>query len=181
MGLVSKLNPVGEDFTIDRLQKYLWSKLLLSNWESYPRAYKNPKHQQRGFVAEIYTGAGEYATDAYFNDNFDTVSFFLTEERAEYVPGDLNKVRTSWIIQLKLSPSYPTVLHRADAELKNDVMKALKDFPGKVISNFETVTGIPNVYRGFDFDSLRFDDMSDVHVLRVDFDLRFNETCCTDC
>jgi hypothetical protein len=181
MGLVTKVDPVGEDFTIDRIQRYLWDTLVLSNWQSYHRAYKNPKHQQRGFIAEVYTGDGEYGKDAYFDDNFDTVSFFLTDERIQYTPGELNLVRASWIAQLRLSPSYPGLAHRPDAEFKNDVMKALKNYPGKVMSNFEAITGIPNVYRGFDFNSLRFDDMSDVHVLRVDFDLRFNETCCTNC
>ena len=181
MALVRKTQPAGLDFALDALQEHLWNSLDLDNWQSYHRAYKNPKSREggTGFVAEIYQSNGEYVTDAYFDDKFSTVSFFiLADELIDHPDGELNRARCAWIVQLKLDKSYTTI-HRADEELRNDVVGAFKQF--RQVMNLQTITGIPNVYRGFDFEALRYDDMSNIHVLRVEFDLRYNDTCCSNC
>lgn len=178
--MIRKTDPQAVDQLIDKIQVHLDKKLssLLGEWENNHRAYKNPKRQgQNGFVAEVYKGHGEYR-ECFYDDNFDWTSFFIVSDESDFVESRLS-TDISWIIQGRLSSSFNTA-HRADEELRNEVVKAFNSFRG-LIELVSTENGIDRVYSEFDTSNLNYDDMSDVHVLRINFTGQYSATCCPDC
>lgn len=176
--VVRKTNPQGVDKLIDKIQVHLNVKLSLGNWDNNHRAYKNPKREgETGLTAEVYTENGEYR-DCFFNDNFTTTTFFITDDVAD-IDNGLSSQEISCIFQCRISDVY-TTQHRADEELRNDVLRAFNSFPGRITLN-TIETGIENVYREFNTDALKYDDMSSIHVLRVNFTGVYETTCCVDC
>lgn len=179
--MIQKVDPQGVDLLIDKMQVHLYSKLsgILMNWENNHRAYKNPKsNQQNGLVAEVYTRNGNYR-ECFFDDKFTTTSFFITEDLTTFV--EKESVQTiSWILQTKINKLYPSITHRADEELRNEVLKAFKSFKGRIeLTSIET--GIDNVYREFNTANLKYDSMSNVFVLRVNVVGKYDTTCCFNC
>jgi hypothetical protein len=178
MSLITKIEPQEIDRSLDLLQKYLYNKLtVLGNHQSYPRVYKNPK-QQNGDLPEHYKGKGDYE-DTLYSDKFDATTFFIAED--EMTPNENGKLiqRCSWIVQVKILKIF-NIPHRGDAELRNEVLRAFQEYKGgaKFVG---AEWGIDNVYREFDRSNVKFDDMSGVHVLRINFDQEFSTTCCINC
>jgi hypothetical protein len=179
--IIRKTDPQMIDVLIDSLQVHLDSELngILGNWENNHRAYKNPKsNSQNGLIAEVYTERGNYR-ECFFDDRFTTTSFFITSDTTTFQEKVPNQT-ISWILQTKINTIYPTVTHRADEELRNEVLKAFKSFRGRIeLDSIET--GIDNVYREFNTEKLKYDSMSNVFVLRVNMLGKFDTTCCFDC
>jgi len=114
MSLVSKISPVGIDKAIANVQTRLYNYLTLTaewlNYESYPRAYKNPLGEDT--IPEVYVGGNEYE-EVLFNDKFNVTSFFLVDdnvtnnngpgEEATYTQG------ISVIFQANLAALYPSM------------------------------------------------------------------------
>ena len=74
---------------------------------------------------------------------------------------------------------YPTIDHRADAEMLNDIMIAF-DSTNYTVTNI--ITGVDNVYSDLDLrnklkEHIELTDMSQFHVLRIDFDVQYTYDC----
>lgn len=180
--IVAKTNPVGVDREIDRLQRSLDAKIDLGNWEIYGRANINPKGDV--LIPEVYIGNGFEAKEVFFDDNFDTTSFFLSDSRIEMLAGGYKSKRLiSLIIQtkiLKVFGSAPRdVPHRGDEELINEMLLILQKHPG--IEMLSIDTGIRDVYKEFDTEKIKYTDMSDFNVVRFNFNMTYTATCCADC
>lgn len=178
--MLRKTYPQGVDLLIDKLQVHLNTKLsnTLGAWENNHRAYKNPKRKnENGLVAEVYVSDGEYR-DCFYDDNYDSTSFFLSDDESGFVENRSSR-RLSWILQVNFRNIYSTV-HRPDEELRNDIVSAFKTFKG-LIELDSVVTGIDRVYEEFDKTLIKYDDMSDVHVLRINFTGQYDTTCCLNC
>jgi len=179
--MIRKTNPLGIDVIIDKMQVYFDKKLLLTfpDWENNHRAYKNPL--KNGLIPEVYTANGEYR-EVFFNDNFVMTSFFLVGDERSYRDG-LSTVKISLIVQTNLSLALQDISHRADEELISTFSDVIKQsIWAKNFAN--TITGIDNVYSEFDKSKIKYDDMSNFHVVRFDFvDVSYDASlkCCTDC
>lgn len=180
MSLVTKISPVGIDKAIDRIQRNLFSYLTTTagwtNYESYPRAYKNPKGNDT--IPEVYVGNNDYQ-EVFFDDKFNVTSFFLVEDTVtnNNVVGDEPQYTQgiSIIFQATLPELYPSISHRADAEMHDDIFKAFDSFFKEVNS---VSTGINNVYSDVTvLDSIQFTDMSDFHVVKFDTTIDYLYNC----
>lgn len=181
MSLVQKISPVGIDTSIDTLQVELFNHLtniaLWTEYESYPRAYKNPLGDNT--IPEVATDDEEYK-EVLFDDNFRVTSFFLTEDNATSNSDGVFNQRVSVIFQGILTKLYPLITtHRADAEMLDDVIKAFEK-TNYIVTNI--ITGVDNVYSDLDLrnklkEHINLTDMSQFHVLRVDFDVQYTYNC----
>lgn len=169
--LIQKVKPIGVDFVIANIQTKIYDYLVnrkgFTKYESYERAYLNEDK------AEIYIGKNEYK-DCLFNDKFNVTSFFLADEKREF---DYEKTRgfnheISIVFQCNLSKLYPTILHRADEEFNKDCFNALYSAYGGLVIN-EVVTGLKNVYEGLGTDLLTNSDISNFHILKINFNINY--------
>jgi len=180
MSLVQKISPVGIDKTIDTVQvglyNYLTTTALWSLYESYHRAYKNPLGENT--IPEAYTIDNEYK-EVLFDDKFNVTSFFLISDNTPSGVDNIFTQTVSVIFQGILPKLYPVINHRADAEMQDDIMKAF-DFIDYDVSNI--IIGVDNVYSDLDLrarlrEEIELTDMSDFHVVRFDFEVKYEYDC----
>jgi len=183
--LVLKTEAIGVDYVIDKMQKHLDKKLIdvFTNWNSYHRAYKNPKkiEGREVIIPEVYTSSGEYF-ECFFDDSVAISSFFIVDDTRSFENGN-SKFNFSIIFQSKLNEVFPDILHRADEETITKITTAIKSsIYRQYLSDIKT--GITEVYREFGRSQVTFDDMSYFHVCRFDFtNVLYNssDVCCNDC
>jgi hypothetical protein len=179
MALIQKTNPKGVDFMIDAMQSRVYDKLIAkgwSNYESYPRAYANVK--KGGTVPEFYLGENEYQ-EVLMNDKFSVTSFFLVDNARSFDKESGQFTQTvSMIFQADIRKLFPTVSHRADEEMHEDIFGSLKLINNK---NFLTtlIVGVDDVYSSLSIpaeyiERVQMDDISNYHVCRLDFSIPYN-------
>lgn len=174
MSKIAKTNPKMLDEVIDYIQDELERVLAFENWENNHRAYKTPIANERLFKAEVYGGNGNYK-ECFFDDYFNATSFFIEEDNAEMRNGKINQ-SCSFIFQCKLNALYPEIEHRADQELRADLLNVFMNLDDRVsFDGFDL--GIDNVYREFDKSNLKYHDFGDFHVIRINFTARFSDPC----
>jgi hypothetical protein len=178
--VVSKTNPTGIDFYIQKLQTQLSTSLVTkwgitdSQYKAYGRCYRNKK--DNGYVAEIYTGGNEYK-DAYWDDSLSAISFFGitgSEKNAGQMVADVHLVYMVNIKKLK-----PSITHRGDEEVRADVLdvfhlstegfrfeslelwidNVLREYPGSIREN-----------------GLKAVDMHPIHCFRLNLKLIYNSS-----
>ncbi len=181
MSLLQKISPVGIDVSIDKIQLELFNHLTnISSWidyESYPRAYKNPMEENK--IPEVAINEKDYQ-EVLFDDKFRVTSFFLTEDNASANTDGVFNQRVSIIFQAVLSDLYPLITtHRADAEMLSDIMSAFENTNYNAIN---IITGVDNVYSDLDLrnrlkEHINLTDMSQFHVLRIDFEVQYTYDC----
>lgn len=176
MALIQKINPVALDKEIDCFQVYLFNKLGFTDWESYHRAYTNPKG--RGNIPEVFDVDGEYR-EVFYNDNFSLTSFFLASPVRTPNDTGVTEVTVSIIFSANLVDLYPTITgHRADEELKNSIQFASEIYSGADTFTFIGIEEtIDNVYREFIKDNIEFEDMSDQHCVRFNYRVKYTPDC----
>jgi len=178
MPLIQKIAPVGVDRDIDRINEHIFNEL---DWESISgvtheanhRAYLNKIVDGNLRIPELFNPATKDYEESYFNDNVAASSFFITDDTR--TGSRKYKITVSIIFQLKLEEIFPLINHRADEEAHVDVLNALEDNPtgAKIIG---LVTDIDKVYEGLNVSNIKFTDMQEFHVFRVDMDLNY-ENC----
>lgn len=180
MALLQKVDPAGLDIFIDLMQVSMFNFLTNANgpawtdYESHHRAYKNPSKDKT--IPEVYTSDGEYK-EVLFNDEFNVTSFFLSDD-SRIQDKELVTQNISMIFQAKLSEIYPNITHRADEEMNFDILNAAKAFPQLNESSIKMTTGIKNVYKELNLQSMvDFDDMSNFHVVKIDMEARYYAGC----
>lgn len=177
--LYTKRNPVGIDIPIQQLQKRLYEKLP-DAWEindnkykSYGRIYRNQK--ESGLVPEVYLGNNEYS-DSFFDDKISVLSFFDVAEERDYQGADV-KANVGLIFCLWLNDIKKNIAHRADEEAIKDVVLLCKGpFHGFKLSRI--VTGIENVFRGYNIDPVKFRNMQPLLCFKLGFELTYNIQQC---
>lgn len=174
MSKIAKTNPKLIDEVIDYIQDELELSLAFENWENNHRAYKTPIANERFFKAELYQGNGDYK-ECFFDDYFNATSFFIESDNAEFRNGKIVQ-KCSFIFQCKLDALFPDITHRADQELRAKLLSVFMNLNDSVVfEGFEI--GIENVYNEFDRSGLKFHDLGNFHVIRMNFIARFSEPC----
>lgn len=180
MAIVKKTNPKGVDKKIDRMQDVLFTNLSALGWtdyEVYPRAYKNYKESNR--IPEIYIGEGDY-NEVLFDDTKNVTSFFLVDDTTDISERKLT-TNVSIIFQANLKSLFPTILHRPDEEMHVNIFESVKEnnigFELNKIS-----TGVRNVYSDLEIngnllEAAKLCDMSFYHIVKLDFSLGYEINC----
>lgn len=151
--LITKTNPIGIDREIQRIQGGL-HKHLVSAWNltdpnvyhCHGRVYRN-KREEGDYIAEVFdsnaaTGGIDYK-EVYWNDGLSAISFFHVSDKIENTKGE-SKVNASVIFFVNVAKLKPTITHRADEEVRQDVINF---FQGANYTGYET--GIDNVLREY--------------------------------
>jgi hypothetical protein len=174
MNLTQKTSPKGIDVVIDEIQTRLSTAISWTNFNSYPRIYKEEIDGK--VMPMLYTGSKEYQ-DVFTNDGINGSLFFYPEDtRGAINNGYFNDVTLSMIVQLDLGTLYPTITHRADEEAHNDILLELAKI-SPTIKIISLVTGLKNVYSEFDTTQTQFDDISKFHVFRIDMKTVVQNNC----
>lgn len=177
MSLIRKTNPVGVDLIIDRFQAKLWSSLGWTDWNSYPRAYKNLKKDENNssYLVPEYAETKLDYKELFYDDKITATSFFIKSDESTNSE-NLIQTSISLIIACDLNKLYPTIPHRADEELKKDVIGISNKFPQVHLTS--CVEGLSNVYSEFNQDKITWSDISPRHVVRFNYDVNY-VICCS--
>jgi len=179
--LIRKTSPKGIDKLIDRIQLKLDSSLDLGTWENNHRAYRNLKPENnRGYIAELYTEKGEYR-ECFYNDNFDAVSFFFVSDNAQIVGTNMISQDLHLIFHVDLNGIFPSITHRADEELKLSVYNVLNSLPSALFTINSIETGLKNVYKEFENENFKYDDLSNLFCVRFNLSANYLADCCIEC
>jgi len=125
-----KINPVGIDIQIQRMQQYLYDKLLAS-WNcditAYGRAYLDDK--EGSIIPKAYLKKGEYK-NVLADDTIKGAHFFFIEANAETVSNSCvssNNLDLIFIVD-DLTKVRSDISHYADEEIKEEVKSYIKSF-----------------------------------------------------
>lgn len=185
--LVKINNPVGPSLAIDKLQEELESTLFAKwgldlgdpSFVFYPLIYKNQAPAPAsGFIAELYTGDGNYE-EVYLNDAIKGHAFFGLGSRTTV--GAENMVDVHLVCFANLEALYPAIDHRADVEIRRDFEKALEGFIyGFKLQSIET--GLANVLKEYNGsrrdDRLLQADLGSFHAFRLNLVLTYDPDFC---
>lgn len=176
MALILKPSPVALDTQINFFQSDMFTALGFTDWDSHHRVYGVP--HGTGIIPEPFLVDGEYSGDVFFNDSVNVSSFFYASPIRNVVDG-LTEVEVAWIFAMDLEKLFPLITtHRADEEFSNAVQFASEGFSGW--DEFELIgveEGIENVFREFVKDQITFDDMSNQHVRRFNYMVKYTPDC----
>ncbi len=179
--IYKKVNPIGIDVPIQKLQQNLFDKLLdmwsldVSDYKSYGRCYRNSKED--GYVPEMFVSEGKQYQDLFLDDNHVVTSFFGCEK----IPLQNESFRADvhLIFAVNLTKVGINVAHRADEEVRMDVYRLLLKYPEFVVN--EIVIGSDSVFREYTaWKKLIPDrDMQPNHFFRINFTLNYIPTFCS--
>ena len=126
MGLFEKQNPVGIDKPIQKLSKRLYDGLGYSNIDAYGRAYlmkdNDDKVKPHRYIED---SNGEY-TEILFNDTLNGHFFFLDNPETKPFTGVFIETQVDIIFFFNLENLKPDIDHRADEEIRNEIMAVLE-------------------------------------------------------
>lgn len=181
--IIEKLNPVGVDVEIAKIQKAVheafdvkWSEG--QNTENgiicYPRCYVNFKRRNKNniYAERIieYFDPVEYSDSVDFiNTNVDYKDILDGEENRliiidsyDFFPIERTQNFESTLVEcifiVNLEKAYPNIRHRADEEVRIDVKKVLQRIPNMTVKRM--VRSLNNV-----FGDLRYSTTLDMHPL----------------
>jgi len=182
MSLIQRTTTVGLDSEIDRAQQRLYNKLNPvwgGDWSCFPRIYKNKRVDNDGqeyFVPEYLDGIKEYTTDTLFNDRVDVTSFFLEGDNI-VVSGDGRVLESdvSLIFSCLIDNIYSSS-EKMDMKMRADILSVINKFLYSWELENVYIT-VDEVYREFRKEDLNFSDLSNRHLLRFDFKVKYSLNC----
>ena len=185
MAVVSKADRFGVDVVIENLQQSLYPRLL-AYWDvstvytSYPRANKN--YKKDNVIPEISLDQKDYK-ETLMDDKLSVNSFWLVENTRPYntVEGRLSH-KISVIFQADLVALYGQS-NRADEEFNINVLTEIaKNNPYIFETDVEVIETIDSVYSDLTIsgemkDHLNLHDIGKLHVVRFDFEIKYDKGC----
>jgi hypothetical protein len=170
---ITKPSVTGVDIPIQKLQTVLYNQIKAlwpvtdSNFNLYGRAYRN--QLKDGYIQEIYTATGEYK-DSYFDDTLYGSGFFGLES---VKVNDLDAVASVYLILMVNLDLIKPGTTRNDEEVRIDVERICMNHQfGFLLTGI--VTGIDQVFKGYDIKGIKFRDMQPYHCFRLNFQLTYN-------
>lgn len=178
--LITKTSPVGIDWHIQKLQTLIHNRLISADYwnidsadyRCYGRCYRNKTDD--GYVAQNYESGNDYR-EVYWDDSLKAISFFGTGNTVQIdmnAQADVHLVFFADVVKLA-----PTILHRADEEIKQDVLDIIgKNAHGFSVQSVETsLENVLKEYPGSRRDNrLKYVDMHPVHCFRINMRLIYN-------
>lgn len=188
--LILKTDPVGIDYMIQQIMAEIHPRIMAA-WDLDPeveienklfqfhgRSYRN--QTSNGFVAEVYTADNQYK-EVYWNDALHGIAFFGTNGTEKHQIAGYETTQVHLVFFVNLDKIKPSITHRADEEVRNEVIKIIseenRDFIFK--SNDIWLENVLKEYPGsLREDRLKFVDMHPVHCFRLNFELNYNKSIC---
>lgn len=174
MANLTKTDPAGLDIVIDNIQRKIYD--LSTQWQveldGYPRCQilKGNNGQK---TIEAYLGNDEYSGSLIFAE--ENKFFFLAGEAVEHVVGDYYKTVIELYFMVNLEQIYPNIIHRADEEVRIDVLNILTTIPQvnvvKVESNNDKVFARFNNRISQNYEYEYTDDMQPYHYFKILLDV----------
>lgn len=173
MANLNKINPAGLDVIIDDIQRVMYG--LKDKWgillDGYPRCHILQNEGKK--TIEAYLGNDEYSGSLVFSE--ENKFFFLAGESVERVAENYYKTTIEMYFMLNLDDIYPTILHRADEEVRIDVLNTLNTISGisvvKIESNNDKVFARFNNRISQNYEYEYTDDMQPYHYFKVLIDI----------
>lgn len=157
-----KTNPKGLDVIIYGVQKKLYDKLSVM-WDNvelfgYDRCYVNNKNNVK--TIDYYISDNEYKNLVVAEEN----KFFFTAEN-EILNVGINYYETKIDLYfiLNISEIKPNILHRADEEVRQDVLNVLQTM--KDVSIEKVTTNIDNIFSKYFFNQIT--DLEPYHCFKI--------------
>lgn len=178
---ITKLKPIGIDYSIQQLQTYLYEKLS-DTWDLNEsnslftgRCYNT--ETEDGYIPEIYIANNEYS-ELLLDDTKKAQMFFTVGETINHVKDDIYETDCSIIFMTNVGAIYSS--GRCDEEIRKDVtLLTQKHRYGFYLNDIEL--GIENVFReylGWRIKTgMRYKDMQPFHCFRFNFKLTYNINC----
>lgn len=183
MANLLKTNPVGLDAIIHDTQVEVYK--LATEWgielTGYPRCY-------------ILEKDGKKTIESYLQDNDYSNSLIFAEENKFFfvVPNDIEKASTNYYtttielyFMLNLKECKPSITHRADEEVRVDVINRLRNVPlvnvTNVIINSDKVFNRYNSRISLNYEYEYTDDMQPYHYFKLEMEVlpyNINQTSC---
>jgi hypothetical protein len=183
MGNLIKYNPVGLDVVIDNIQRKVYE--LKDLWgvelDGYPRCQILMREGKK--TIEAYLGNDEYSGSLIFAE--ENKFFMLAGESIEHISNTYYKTTIEIYFILDLDQIYPSIQHRADEEVRVDVLNVLNAIQGinvlKVEHNTDKVFARFNNRISQNYEHEYTDDMQPYHYFKVLIDILeydINQTSC---
>ena len=114
--------------------------------------------------------------DVYLNDKVDANFSFITSSTSDTEDGYVFNNDTKIVVTVNLETIFDDGTGRQDERVHRDLLEALRTMKrAGVISEIESVeTGIENVFRGFNQDMIKFDDLQPFHVFCINVTLAYS-------
>ncbi len=178
-----KTNPIGIDAVINEMQVKLYEKLT-ALWsvelDGYPRCYV--LGQEREKTIEHFIGGIDYTGNLIHAEK--NKFFFVNDDNYKKI--DYLNYSTDLQIYfiLNLKEIKPLILHRADEEVRNDVMSIIDSFSRLksekiIIKDFEKVFDYKKILNKFQSEFI--ENMQPFHTFRIDCNIikfSLNEKTC---
>lgn len=155
--------PVGLDAVIHKTQIILYDELSLLwgvNLEGYPRCYVINRDGRN--TIEHYISDKEYLSLIHAERN----KFFFTAEN-DFEKKRVNNFEFETDIELyfvvNVAEIKPTILHRGDEEIRNDVLNVLQSIPDVLATS--VVINVDRVFNGFEHREMY--DMQPYHAFKI--------------
>lgn len=191
--LITKQIPVSVDIPVQAFQNYLYKNLKKlwpvddTNFDGYGRCYRNANG--RGYVPEIKMNSvdpndWQYAPIFFDKQTKKALFFFDIADNQPYNFSEgLETDKVSLIFITNISKLKPSIQHRGDEEVANDVQKLCSTgYMNFLLTGSET--GFTNVFKSFNGlinkDGEVFEDRHPMYCFKFNFDLIFDpteETC----
>lgn len=157
-----KTNPIGIDAIIHELQKSMYT--LATFWgiemDGYPRCYILNK--ESGQTVEAFIGDKEYSKPLSFAEG--NKFFFVAPNDIEYVSPKYFKTNIELYFILNTTDIKPNILHRADEEVRNDVINLIeKNTSVKIVRILWQIDKVFNRFRNKQSRSYDYDTATDLH------------------
>jgi len=181
-----KVNPVGIDYYIQKLQTKLhtvliaqWNLADSTKYEAYGRCNRNKTDD--GYIAEVFKSNGNEYQEIFWNDTLTALSFFGISnniKRNVNSEADVHFVMFANLNTLALTDRDGTLItHRADEELRQMVTDVIgKNSFGFSVQSIDLwVENVLREYPGSRRDErLKYVDMHPVHCFRINLKLVYN-------
>lgn len=167
--ILAKNNPVGLDVVIDRIQKAVdkafdvkWSEgqNTTGGVKCYPRCYVNEKLDYR--VIEFFDSSTRIDYLEAVGDKVNSM-VVVNEYDINKISINVLKTKLDLIFIVNLKETHPTVTHRADEEVRSEVLKIIEKIPNTTVES--VVRGLKKIFKDIKYDNKI--DMHPMHCFKV--------------
>lgn len=154
------------DTIIQELQTVLYDALLVkwntTKLDAYGRVYKNERKDK--VIPEVYNATSRNYKEVMYNGQ--SCFFFVDDDNHTIEDQDHEFTTDVKIVFMLNLDDLKTATERADADVKRDVTKLLRDNDYHFRMK-EYIKGIDNVLREFDTMNIKQNDMHPLHVFAI--------------
>ena len=168
----TKVNPVGVDVAIQKLQNHLFSKLDWDNCEVFGRVYK--LKSEKGLVPRAFIDNKDYK-DVFTDDRKTSTIFFVDEDKHTTKEGIKFECDVKIVFMVDLKKAIPEITHRADMEVEQQVVELIRSRSNFKINALEK--GLEIVLKEFNKENLEKTDMQPFHVFSISGVIDYQFSC----